>query len=116
MEKIELERPEGKKGLMILRKHYNLLCIFILSMLELKGEITLTELLDTANQKLDSEFTGDALWMILNVKRDLEAKGLIRLKYAGKCTQVISVRKNQSRRISMFLREVREPEKLLAIL
>ena len=106
MEKIELERPEGKKGLMILKRQYNLLCVFILNMLELKGEITLTDLLDTANQQLDSEFTGDALWMILNVKRDLEAKGLIRVKYARKCTQVISVRKNQSRRISMFLKDV----------
>lgn len=111
MEKIELEQPQGKKGLMILKKHYNMLCIFILTMLESKGQITLTELLDTANQKLNNEYM-DVRWMLLNVKLDLEAKGLIRLRYAPKCTQIISARRNQSQRINAFLREAKIHEVL----
>lgn len=102
-EKIELKRSGGKKGLVLLKKHYDLLCTFILNTLRLHREMTLIELLDAADKKLNNKFSGDVSWILLHVKHDLEIKNLITLDYKSNCTQVISLKRNQIKKIGSFL-------------
>ena len=103
LEKIELKRLGRKKGLVLLKKHYDLLCTFILNTLQLHREMTLIELLDAADKKLNSKFSGDVSWVLLHVKHDLETKNLITLAYKSNCIQVISLKRNQIKKIGNFL-------------
>src|SRR5688572_17404641 len=80
-EKIELKRPGGKSGIVILRKHYEPICMFILKVLEVNGEITLIELLEAAKKNISTKPSGEILWVIINVKHDLEVRGLIKIRH-----------------------------------
>ena len=101
--KIELIRPGRRNGLLILKEDYELLCQFVFDMIESKGEITLTDLLETASDELATRFSGQAQWIVLNVKHDLEARGFLRIRYHDKCVQSISLKENQRRSIGFFL-------------
>lgn len=76
--KIRLEKPSGKKGIYILEEHYFLLSDFILSLVSVKRSITLCELLELARNSASLIVPCDVAWLILEVKQDLEARGLIR--------------------------------------
>jgi hypothetical protein len=76
-DKIELKRPWGKSDLLILRKNYETLSLYILHTLELRGELT---------------FSGE---VILAVKYDLESKGLIKVRRPERCVQMISLKKKR---------------------
>ncbi len=106
IDKIELQHPGGRNGPSILRKEYELLSVFILSLLKSKGEITLTELLEAAHEKLKSKLPGDILWIILNVKNDLEARRLIKITHLKRCVQFISIKRKRAQHIKTFLRSV----------
>lgn len=87
-DKVELKRPWGKADLVILRRNYETLSLYILHTLEAQGELTLIELLEIANKKFSSKFPGE---VILTVKYDLESKGLIKVKRPERCVQKISL-------------------------
>jgi hypothetical protein len=91
-EKVELKRPWGKSDLIILRKNYETLSLHILHTLELRGELTLIDLLEVANKKFSAKFSGE---VILTVKYDLESKGLIKVRRPERCVQMISLRKKK---------------------
>jgi hypothetical protein len=91
-DKIELKRPWGKSDLLILRKNYETLSLYILHTLELRGELTLIDLLELANKKFTAKFSGE---VILTVKYDLESKGLIRVRRPERCVQMISLKKKR---------------------
>jgi hypothetical protein len=91
-DKIELKRPWGKSDLVILRKNYETLSLYILHTLEVQGELTLIDLLEGANKKFSAKFSGEVM---LTVKYDLEAKGLIKVKRPERCVQIISLRKKR---------------------
>lgn len=91
-EKIELKRPWGKSDLVIARKNYETICLYILHTLELQGELTLIDLLEGANKKFSAKFSGEVL---LTVKYDLESKGLIKVKRPERCVQMISLKKKR---------------------
>ena len=76
--KIWLEKPSGKRGIYILEEHYFLLSDFILSLVSVKRSITLCELLELARNSASLIVPCDGAWLILEVKQDLEARGLIR--------------------------------------
>jgi hypothetical protein len=91
-DKVELKRPWGKSNLLILRKNYEILSLYILHTLEAQGELTLIDLLEGANKKFSAKFSGEVM---LTVKYDLESKGLIKVKRPERCVQMISLKKKR---------------------
>ena len=75
-DKIMTWHPSGKAGVYISAKHYKLLCDFIF--LVLKGrEVTIKELIELGEAQLARKLDKNVSWLILVVKLDLEARGLV---------------------------------------
>lgn len=70
-------QPRGRPGAYISVGSYNTVRDFIFQTLRAE-DITLTELLELGKVHLIQSVPGDIAWNILIVKRDLEARGLIR--------------------------------------
>lgn len=69
--------PEGKKGVNISRRRYDVIRTFILQTLHEQAEISFKELTDRAVKALSESFDGKVTWYIVTVKLDLEARNLI---------------------------------------
>lgn len=79
-DKILLVHPEGKKGISMNVKKYNVLLSAILDVLTFHGAITHTELITKTSENIIKniiDFEGNIGWHIEWVKLDLESKGLI---------------------------------------
>ncbi len=76
-EKILTLHPQGKKGVNILKRRYDLIREYILSVIKEKEVITFEELSDKAVTELSETFDGKVLWYVVTVKLDLEARGEI---------------------------------------
>lgn len=72
---IKTLRPDGRKGVTLSRADYERLSTSILNTLDAVEEMTLNTLLDNVLQNP----VGDAGWQILQIKLDLEARGLIKV-------------------------------------
>lgn len=75
-EKILTWHPEGRRGVYMARKDYDVIFDFICSALKAQ-ELTITELIAMADVQLAGSIDNDISWYILTVKLDLEARGLI---------------------------------------
>lgn len=71
-------RPDGRKGIVMMKSHYDVLSTFVLSTLESEEEVSLNGLLDRAHKDLVDTLDSDISWHVLQVKLDLEARGYIR--------------------------------------
>jgi len=69
--------PQGKNGVNILREKYDVIKDFILKKIEEQGEITYKEISDQAVKELSKTFDGKAVWYVVSVKLDLEARQVI---------------------------------------
>ena len=76
-ERIMTLHPQGKKGVNILKRRYDLIFDFIIETLKMKSEITFEELINLAKKKLTNSFDGKVVWYIVTVKLDLEARNII---------------------------------------
>lgn len=76
-EKIMTLHPQGKKGVNILKRRYDVIKDFILDTIERNGEITYESMSDLAVDQLSKTFDGKVVWYIVSVKLDLEARGII---------------------------------------
>jgi hypothetical protein len=76
-EKILTLHPEGKMGVNILKRRYDLVNDFIILTLRQHGEITFKDLTDLAIESLTDTFDGKVNWYLVTVKLDLEARGII---------------------------------------
>lgn len=76
-ERILTQHPQGKDGVNILKRRYDIIKEFITKTIEEHKEITFTELSDLAVDKLSSTFDGKVVWYIVTVKLDLEARKII---------------------------------------
>ncbi len=76
-EKILTLHPQGKKGVNILRRRYDVIFDYILKKIKERGEITYQELSDLAEKDLADSFDGKVVWYVVSVKLDLEARGVI---------------------------------------
>jgi hypothetical protein len=92
-ETIELKRPGDRHGLVIIRRHYDIFSLFILNVLEARGQVTLIELLEVAGRTLGAKFPGQRLGILLHVKHDLEARNLIKVRRLAGHVQVISLKR-----------------------
>lgn len=85
---IQTLRPDGRPGEAIPKEEYDIWSYFILSTLAAAEELTLTELLEKADQKISlpggSKADSKVSWYVLQVKRDLEARGLIKVTPSSK--------------------------------
>ncbi|MEM6263255.1 MAG: hypothetical protein AAGI38_12155 [Bacteroidota bacterium] len=75
--KIMTLHPQGKKGVNILRRRYDVIKDFIVRTVEEHQEISYDDLNDLAIEQLTETFDGKVLWYIVTVKLDLEARGII---------------------------------------
>lgn len=76
-EKIMTLHPDGKQGVNILKRRYDVIKDFILKTLKTKKEISFEELTDRAVKSLTKTFDGKVIWYMVTVKLDLEARKLI---------------------------------------
>ncbi|MTI32336.1 DUF6958 family protein [Xanthovirga aplysinae] len=76
-EKILTLHPDGKKGVNILRRRYEVIKDFILKVIEEQQEISFEDLTDLAVSKLKDSFDGKVIWYMVTVKLDLEARKVI---------------------------------------
>ena len=76
-EKILTLHPDGKAGVNILKRRYDLIKDVLLEILEKEGQITFESLADKTIEAVEKDFDGKPLWYIVTVKLDLEARGII---------------------------------------
>lgn len=76
---IVMWRENGRRGAKILRRDYDAVCSFIFSLLQEKETIEIQQLIDEARNTLSLTLGKDYSWCLLQVKQDLEAKGLIKV-------------------------------------
>lgn len=69
--------PQGKKGVNILRRRYDVIKDYILETLAKEEQISYQELDRRAVKDLKEEFDGKVGWYIVSVKLDLEARGIV---------------------------------------
>jgi hypothetical protein len=77
-EKILAKHPDpGKQGVNISKAKYDVVRETVLDLLRAHGDMTFTELVEAANQRLEGTFDGSISWYVTTVKLDLEARGMI---------------------------------------
>jgi len=76
-ERIMTLHPQGKKGVHILTRRYDLIKDYILKQVKKEGDISYEELSDRAVADLSETFDGKVVWYIVSVKLDLEARKII---------------------------------------
>ena len=76
-EKFLTLHPQGKKGVNILKRRYDLIRKYILKIIEKEGEITYQDLSDKVEADLATTFDGKVVWYVVSVKLDLEARQII---------------------------------------
>ena len=76
-EKIMTLHPDGKMGVNVLKRRYDLIKNALLEILEKEGQITFESLADKTVAAIEKDFDGKPLWYIVTVKLDLEARGII---------------------------------------
>lgn len=76
-ERIMTLHPNGKKGVNILKRRYDIIKDFILKTIEKNCETTYETIAEKAVDELTMTFDGKVVWYIVSVKLDLEARGII---------------------------------------
>lgn len=76
-ERIMTLHPQGKKGVNILKRRYDLVKEFIIDTIKEANEITYQDIDDLAEKELAATFDGKVRWYVVSVKLDLEARGII---------------------------------------
>jgi len=76
-EKILTLHPQGKKGVNISLKKYNVVKDSILHFIKKEENISFGDLSDLVIEKLQPTFDGKVIWYLVSVKLDLEARNII---------------------------------------
>lgn len=84
---------------MIIKNRYDLLCDFIFEKLRFNDYVTLTELLEDAEEYLMGRIKENLLWSLLQVKQDLVVRGLIIISFQRNRVQVISLKKTVRKKL-----------------
>jgi hypothetical protein len=73
----------GKRGVVLSRALYDYLRDFIISTFDSKAEITFEELVNKAMDRKDVYANENSMWYLLKVKADLQARGILRVRFVG---------------------------------
>ena len=77
-ERILTKHPEeGKSGVNISKRKYDLMREAILESLRANEEMTFKDLTEDVHRRLEGKFDGSISWYVTTVKLDLEARGEI---------------------------------------
>ena len=76
-EKIQTFLPDGSKGEYIVKSKYERWSRFILTALDTEENFTLNDILERARVNAPVSQHNEIAWNILQVKRDLEARGFV---------------------------------------
>lgn len=76
-EKIQTLHPQGKNGVNISKKKYDLVKAFILKKIKQHQQISYSDLCDLAMEEVQPTFDGKIIWYVVSVKLDLEARDMI---------------------------------------
>lgn len=87
-ERILTQHPQGKQGVHIERRKYELVKAAILKSLREHGELTFSELIAAVEANLESPLDGSLSWYTVSVKLDLEARSLVE-RVPGRSPQVL---------------------------
>lgn len=82
-ETILTQHPQGKKGVNILRRRYDLTAQALLDTLREQGEMSAMNLYEAAADRLEGRLDGKPLWYAVTVKLDLEARGILETRKQG---------------------------------
>lgn len=82
-ETILTQHPQGKKGVNILRRRYELTAQALLDTLREHGEMGAMDLYEAAARQLEGRLDGKPLWYAVTVKLDLEARGVLETRKQG---------------------------------
>ncbi|MEO8607372.1 MAG: hypothetical protein ABI690_05800 [Chloroflexota bacterium] len=74
---VTLHPDPSRQGVNISKQKYDTVRTAILNEIQSRGEVALTDLFDTVVFKLGGKFSDAIVWYLINVKPDLEARGLI---------------------------------------
>lgn len=69
--------PQGKAGVNVVKRKYQIIRDFILLTLKNEKKISFQELTKMAVKDLTDSFDGKVVWYMVTVKLDLEARGII---------------------------------------
>ncbi len=75
-EKIRTLHPQGKNGVNISKKKYDIICDYILKKIHKHQSITFKQLFEEGEKEIKN-FDGKLGWYIVSVKLDLEARKII---------------------------------------
>jgi hypothetical protein len=75
--------PHGTRGVLIGRDHYDCMREFIISSFEDTAEISFNELIQRMSELNFNLPTETALWYLIKVKQDLQARGILKVSFVG---------------------------------
>jgi len=78
--------PQGKQGVNISRKKYDVVRAAIVDSVRTHSEITFADLVEDVRRRLAGQFDGSINWYVTTVKLDLEARGVVE-RIPGKSPQ-----------------------------
>jgi len=91
--KTSLLNSKGKpSSVKISTASYESMREFILSLLQEQQEVTFNTLLDAAFQDKTLKYEGDLSWCLIQVKRDLEVRGIIEINFDATSSRVQTVK------------------------
>jgi hypothetical protein len=74
----QMLRPDGKKGVMMCKRQYEKYCNAIFDILDSDEDHTINHILEKAQVLIPDALESEIAWHVLQVKLDLEARGLIK--------------------------------------
>lgn len=82
-ERILTLNPDGTRGAILSRRYYDLMRNFIISAFDTTPEIAFDELVGRMRDFHSIEPYEKAVWHLLKVKQDLQARGILRVRFIG---------------------------------
>jgi hypothetical protein len=101
MEKVALLGTARKHARWIRKNEYEKFYDLIIAELNLKREVRLQDLIDIAAVRMAREFPINFSWLLLQVKHDMEARGIIQSSLDIMRTQMIRMKENEKSYLSM---------------
>jgi hypothetical protein len=103
MKTILFQDALGKRTLSLSTSVYESIKEFILTILTKRGEVTFMELLDAAAQNDCLRYEGELNWCFFVVKRDLDARGIIKVSMPLGRSRIQVIRLSRKKRSALAL-------------
>jgi hypothetical protein len=94
---IFLKSPNRKQSVLAYEDDYLVVRDFIYRVLAEEKEILIIDLIERAHMYLADKLDGDLGWYVLNVKQDMESKGLIKSVQASPSQKFPMIRLNKKK-------------------